>query len=41
LIAVEVPGSILARIFGAFLLFSAHRIAFARPPAESEPKVLS
>ncbi len=39
LIAVEVPGSILARIFGAFLLFSAYRIAFARPPAESEPKV--
>jgi uncharacterized membrane protein YfcA len=41
LIAVEVPGSILARIFGAFLLFSAYRIALARPPAESEPKVLS
>jgi uncharacterized membrane protein YfcA len=39
LIAVEVPGSILARIFGAFLLFSAYRIAFARPSAETESKV--
>jgi uncharacterized membrane protein YfcA len=39
LIAVEVPGSILARVFGAFLLFSAYRIAFARPSVESEPKV--
>jgi uncharacterized membrane protein YfcA len=39
LIAVEVPGTILARVFGAFLLFSAYRIAFARPSAETEPKV--
>jgi uncharacterized membrane protein YfcA len=38
LIAVEVPGSILARVFGAFLLFSAYRIAFAERPASSEPK---
>ena len=34
LIAVEVPGPLLARIFGAFLLFSAFRIAWTawRPP---------
>jgi uncharacterized protein len=45
LIAVEVPSSILARIFGAFLLFSAYRIAFAERPAAtvppSEPKATS
>jgi uncharacterized membrane protein YfcA len=45
LIAVEVPGSILARIFGAFLLFSAYRIAFAERPVvtapPSEPKASS
>jgi len=39
LIAVEVPSSILARIFGAFLLFSAYRIAFPGRPAATEPKV--
>ena len=43
LVAVEVPSTILARIFGAFLLFSAYRIAFAGRPAEavapSEPKL--
>jgi uncharacterized membrane protein YfcA len=33
LIAVEVPGTLLARIFGVFLLFSAYRIAMeARRP---------
>ena len=37
LIAVEVPGSILARLFGALLLFSAYRIAFAGRPAAPEP----
>lgn len=37
LIAVEVPGSILARIFGAFLLFSAYRIAFAERPTAPTP----
>jgi uncharacterized protein len=37
LIAVEVPASILARIFGAFLLFSAYRIAFAAQPAQPGP----
>jgi uncharacterized protein len=41
LIAVEVPSTILARVFGAFLLFSAYRIAFAKPPAEAQPKVPS
>jgi uncharacterized protein len=43
LVAVEVPSTTLARIFGAFLLFSAYRIAFAGQPAEavapSEPKL--
>lgn len=37
LIAVEVPSTILARIFGAFLLFSAYRIAFAGKPAATGP----
>jgi uncharacterized membrane protein YfcA len=41
LIAVEVPGPILARVFGAFLLFSAYRIVFARPSVESESRVPS
>jgi uncharacterized membrane protein YfcA len=27
LVAVEVPGSLLARIWGAFLVFSAYRLA--------------
>jgi len=39
LIAVEVPSSILARIFGAFLLFSAYRIAFAERPTTPGAKV--
>ncbi len=36
LIAVEVPAPLLARIFGAFLLFSAFRIAWTawRPPPD-------
>ena len=38
LVAVEVPSLILARIFGAFLLFSAYRIAIAGRPAPDEPK---
>jgi uncharacterized membrane protein YfcA len=37
LIAVEVPDTILARVFGVFLLFSAYRIAFAGQPAAAEP----
>jgi len=32
LVAVEVPGPILARVWGAFMLVSAYRIAFARTP---------
>ena len=39
LVAVEVPGSILARLFGAFLLFAAYRIFVTARPPESEPKV--
>jgi uncharacterized membrane protein YfcA len=39
LVAVEVPGSILARLFGAFLLFSAYRIFATAGQSESEPKV--
>jgi uncharacterized membrane protein YfcA len=38
LVAVEVPGSIMARLFGAFLLFSAYRIFVTARPHESEPK---
>ncbi len=37
LVAVEVPGPLLARIWGAFMLFSAYRIAFGRTSAEPEP----
>jgi uncharacterized membrane protein YfcA len=41
LVAVEVPSQLLARIFGAFLLFSAVRIAWTawRPfaPSRAEP----
>ena len=37
LIAVEVPSTILARLFGAFLLFSAYRIAFPGRRAAAAP----
>ncbi len=37
LVAVEVPGPVLARIWGAFMLFSAYRIAFGRTRPEAEP----
>jgi uncharacterized membrane protein YfcA len=42
LVAVDLPGSFLARLFGVFLLFSAYRIAVGarRPPAtpQEDPK---
>jgi uncharacterized membrane protein YfcA len=43
LVAVNLPTSFLARLFGAFLLFSAYRIAVgarrqpATPPVDSKP----
>ena len=37
LVAVEVPGPILARIWGAFMLFSAYRVAFGRTTREPAP----
>ena len=38
LIAVEVPAELLARTFGAFLIFSAFRLGWtARRPAAAEP----
>jgi len=45
LVAVDLPTSFLARLFGVFLLFSAYRIAMGarRPtvksPAEPKPSV--
>ena len=39
LAAVEIPGSILARIWGGFLLFTAYRLAVqAFRPAPTEPE---
>ena len=39
LVAVDLPSSLLARVFGAFLLFSAYRIAMgARRPRVVAPK---
>lgn len=40
LVAVEIPGSILARIWGAFLLFTAYRLAVQalRPQDEAQKK---
>lgn len=37
LVAVEVPGPVLARIWGAFMLFSAYRIAFGHATPEPAP----
>jgi uncharacterized membrane protein YfcA len=38
LVAVDLPTSFLARLFGVFLLFSAYRIAMgARRPAVKSP----
>jgi uncharacterized protein len=37
LIAVEVPGSILARLWGAFLLFTAYRLAAQALRAQGKP----
>jgi uncharacterized membrane protein YfcA len=45
LVAVDLPSSFLARLFGIFLLFSAYRIAMgarrppAPPPADPKPSV--
>lgn len=39
LLAVEIPGSILSRLFGAFLIFNAWRLfAAARRPETTAPK---
>jgi len=39
LLAVEIPGSILSRLFGAFLIFNAWRLfTAARKPAAGIPK---
>jgi uncharacterized protein len=37
LVAVDIPGSILARLFGLFLLFSAYRIGLAALRPEPPP----
>lgn len=37
LVAVEVPGSILARVWGAFLVVSAVRLAMTRPTTPAAP----
>ena len=40
LLAVEIPGTILSRLFGAFLIFNAWRLFMAaRPPSSTEAKV--
>jgi uncharacterized membrane protein YfcA len=36
LVAVEVPGSILARVWGAFLVFSAYRLGLQALRASSK-----
>jgi uncharacterized membrane protein YfcA len=39
LLAVEIPGSLLSRLFGAFLIFNAWRLlASARRPTATDPK---